>query len=89
MFTTPGMYNYSANIILSSALCAWLFHGAFKDAMIVCVCVMSPLWDPLTWFFMWLPIRFLGNRIPPKWLVNYFVRQLNFFYMQYVAISYI
>ena len=40
MSTTPGMYNYSANSILSSALCAWLLSGALKGAMIeVCMCL--------------------------------------------------
>ena len=40
MSTAQGMYNYSANSILSSAWCACLFSGALNGAMIrVCVCL--------------------------------------------------
>ena len=44
MFTAQGMYNYSANSILSSAWCACLSSGALNGAMIsvyVCLCDVS------------------------------------------------
>ena len=46
MSTTPGMYNYSANSILSSALCASLFLGALKDAMVVVLCAFVRCFFP-------------------------------------------
>ena len=48
MFTTPGMYNYGANNILSVCavylISSWCFHKC-DGCGSICTCVLSPPWD--------------------------------------------
>ena len=69
MFTTPGMYNYGANNILSRfvvrLISSWCLQGAMVVAVFVVVCFLL-YGISLLVILMGLPVRFLGKIIPPK-----------------------
>ena len=68
MFTTPGMYNYGANNILSKCvvclISSWCFQGAMVVAVFVVVCFLLCGISFLV-ILMGLPVRYLGKIIPP------------------------
>ena len=69
MFTAQGMYNYSANSILSSAWCGVLacFEECDVEGVFVAV-LFSGARDPFA-----LPrssLRILGSMIPHMWMIS-------------------
>ena len=67
MFTTPRMYNYSANSIPSSEWCGALVHLKSAMVRVRCGCAVTSAKDPFTRSRS--SLRILGKIIPHMWLI--------------------